>query len=188
MEKIEQFLSKTLHIKDTLLYDILMELSAEVIDAFRNHLYQLGMSLCSILLLIYQFYNEKLTYLKYTRVDGGFIQYLFPTIIGAIIFNLFWKMDTAGGRSRLIIFLSSIPLPAFTLEFILRSFGQEPNSAWYFVGGLMGYPVLMLTISTFDYLRTELPNILKKIFNIVLSAFSNRIGATKDDETDLNNN
>jgi hypothetical protein len=52
----------------------------------------------------------------------------------------------------------------------------------------MGYPVLMLTISTFDYLRTELPNILKKIFNIILSAFSNRIGATKDDENDLNNN
>jgi hypothetical protein len=182
MEKIEYFLSKTLNLKDTVAYEIIMDLSGEIIDAFKNHLYQLSMSSFSILLLIHQFYSQQLSYLKYTGISDSFVQYLFPAVAGAVLFNTISSGESVGGRNRFIVFLCSIPLPAFGLEYILSFFNLVPNSGWYFAAGFAGYPVLVIAISIYDYARKELPTILKKIVDIALSAFSNRVGANKEDK------
>lgn len=110
-----------------------------------------------------------LDYQTYIGLSDSFIQNIIPTIIGAGFYSYSIYDKGSKDPSKFVTFLIAISLAAFSTDFFIQAFNQEPSVFYYTVGGATILPTFQAIVGFAIMVKKEGP---KAVWDFIKSKFN----------------
>ena len=142
-------------------HDLLVSVKTELSEVF--------IQLITTISGLYFLAQDKANYQHYIGLSDSFVQNIIPTIIGAGFYS--YAIYDKGGKdpSKFVTFLIAISLAAFSTDFFIHAFNQEPNVFYYTVGGAIILPTFQAIVGFAIMVKKEGP---KAVWDFIKNKFN----------------